>query len=290
MRLSVCIPTFNRPEKLRRSLGSLVGQIPKQVEIVVHDNSDNSHSESVVQEFDFPSLRYLRHERNIGLVGNWNSLVHDARGTYIKFLNDDDWLCDNAIVTFLNDLDRHKAVLYQYPATHMTTAGKIQKVDLQPRGEFDGEVLASMLVKWGAKLGAPSQMMFDRAIAQEVGAFGDRMSYALDLELWVKLLDHGGACLSDKNVIRLEAHDGQVARTFDLHSRISDQQSIMRNIAKLSNSSLTTDLNLALSRVVWHEFALALRDRRFLDGIRALRRSRLNFFGLASYLKWALAR
>lgn len=91
--VSVIIPTANRPQYLPRAVDSaLAGMDAKDIEVIVVPNGpDESWHESLRPYENNPSVRIIRIEeananiaRNAGLV--------EARGEFIRFLDDDDYL------------------------------------------------------------------------------------------------------------------------------------------------------------------------------------------------------
>ena len=47
--LSVCIPTYNRPEKLKENLEILLPQLDNSIELVIRDDSSNLKTKSVIE-------------------------------------------------------------------------------------------------------------------------------------------------------------------------------------------------------------------------------------------------
>lgn len=91
--VSVGIPTYNRPEGLRRTLGCIIQQTYKNLEIIVSDNcSSNPEVEKVVNEFIKKDLRirYFRQSENFGPGNNFNFLLENATGEYFMWAADDD--------------------------------------------------------------------------------------------------------------------------------------------------------------------------------------------------------
>ena len=94
-KVSILIPTYCRPELLREALISALHQ--KEVEdyeVIVLDNdpTPNLATEAVIRQHLCPRLTYYRNEKNIGMTGNWNRCIELARGEWISFLHDDDYL------------------------------------------------------------------------------------------------------------------------------------------------------------------------------------------------------
>jgi len=98
LKISVLIPTYNRPEYLREALKSIVDQSFKPYEVIVaDDNPDeeiNKKNFEVVNQFakDYPFIKYHKNERNLGPAGNYKNLFYLASGDLIHFLGDDDIL------------------------------------------------------------------------------------------------------------------------------------------------------------------------------------------------------
>ncbi|HUG83677.1 MAG TPA: glycosyltransferase family 2 protein, partial [Euzebya sp.] len=96
--LSVCIPTYNRPDMLERALRSVTdGPRPPagEVEIVVSDNSTDERSRhlstSLLGGWDGPT-QYVLNRPGVGAEPNFNRCLELATGTWVLILHDDDYL------------------------------------------------------------------------------------------------------------------------------------------------------------------------------------------------------
>lgn len=91
--VSVGIPTYNRPEGLRRTLECITKQTYKNLEIIVSDNcSQGSEVEAVVREFMTKDSRiqYFSQKENIGSFSNFMFVLEKAHGEYFTWAADDD--------------------------------------------------------------------------------------------------------------------------------------------------------------------------------------------------------
>ena len=73
-KVTIGIPTFRRPELLRRALDSVAQQDYQPLEVIVADNATEGHEvDAVIAAFRdrIDGLRYVRHETNIGAVDNF---------------------------------------------------------------------------------------------------------------------------------------------------------------------------------------------------------------------------
>ena len=107
--LTVAIPTYNRVEFLKRSLGSLLSQLEAGVEILISDNASTDGTEMFVKPFlsQYPMLNYIRNESNIGPDGNFLQCYRKANGKFVLLLGDDDVIVDGAIKRILNYIQSH---------------------------------------------------------------------------------------------------------------------------------------------------------------------------------------
>ncbi|MBM3982192.1 MAG: glycosyltransferase family 2 protein [Planctomycetes bacterium] len=96
--VTVGIPTYNRPDGLRRTLECIRGQTYPNLEILISDNCSTTPETRAValahQQAD-PRVKYHRQDANIGLEANFKYLLAQARGEYYFWAADDDeWTPD----------------------------------------------------------------------------------------------------------------------------------------------------------------------------------------------------
>jgi Glycosyl transferase family 2 len=87
--VSVIIPTYNRPDDLRRALSAVGAQTYPNIEAVVV-NDCGTPVDDVVG--GFPFARLIDHAVNRGTIPAWGTGMQHAKGDWIQFLPDDDTL------------------------------------------------------------------------------------------------------------------------------------------------------------------------------------------------------
>ena len=102
--VTIAIPTFNRALWLKECVLSALAQSYPRFEVLVSDNASTDETEDVLKNFADRRLRVVRQESNIGLLGNWNACLAEARGEYIVLVPDDDRIApkmlERCIATF----------------------------------------------------------------------------------------------------------------------------------------------------------------------------------------------
>ena len=134
--LSICISTYNRAEWLSVGLRNLERLIPSpnsDVEIFVCDNASTDRTPDVVKPYLSRSdFKYVRNEKNVGMLGNLRVTAHHARGQYIWILGDDDLALPGSIEKILSIIRfrRDLALIYlNYSYTRETDASVVKDID-----------------------------------------------------------------------------------------------------------------------------------------------------------------
>ena len=124
MKLSICIPTYNRATLLVNCLASIQeNDLEHDVQICISDNCSADETKQVVEHAskNIP-IKYERNKTNIGLARNIIKVVEMAEGDFIWMIGDDDLLMHDAVSEVLNLMDKHENVDYFYVNSfHLTT-------------------------------------------------------------------------------------------------------------------------------------------------------------------------
>ena len=116
--LSICIPTYNRANKLDRLLNSLHEEITnnkleKEIEICISDNASTDKTECIVREkLKNMDIKFNKNLENMGFDYNLDITARLATGKYIWFCGDDDEILPNSLDKLLNILKKEQAQIY----------------------------------------------------------------------------------------------------------------------------------------------------------------------------------
>jgi glycosyltransferase involved in cell wall biosynthesis len=115
IKISICIPSYNRPEVLIPLLDSVLSQDYDNYEIVICEDKSPKRAEIRLvvkgcQETHPSRIRYYENENNLGYDANLRNLIEKSTGEYCFFLGNDDLMCPGALKTVASALERHKNI------------------------------------------------------------------------------------------------------------------------------------------------------------------------------------
>ena len=87
---SVVIPSYNRKNFLKKSIDSVLNQNIRDYELIVVDDGSTDSSILLVADYRGKGLTYIR-TSNLGVSHARNTGIQNSRGSYIAFLDSDDW-------------------------------------------------------------------------------------------------------------------------------------------------------------------------------------------------------
>ena len=91
MKYSVVIPLYNKEHYIEKTVASVLRQTFRDYEIVIVNDGSTDRSLEVAQKFAGETIRIID-QPNQGVAVARNTGIHNARGTYIAFLDaDDEW-------------------------------------------------------------------------------------------------------------------------------------------------------------------------------------------------------
>lgn len=104
--VSVGLPVRNGAEVIEGALRSVLAQRHEDLELVISDNASTDGTEEICRSYarSDSRVRYHRQPEHIGGLANVVQVMHRARGTFLKWIGDDDWLAPSYLSRCLERL------------------------------------------------------------------------------------------------------------------------------------------------------------------------------------------
>jgi glycosyltransferase involved in cell wall biosynthesis len=114
-KISVCVPTYNRPDTLKVLIKTFLKQDYKNKELVISDDTPNNSIEKLVRSFRNKSIKYFHNEVALGFSKNFLASMERAKGDYILTIGDDDLLfTEKVLSTYVKKFRENPKVFYLY--------------------------------------------------------------------------------------------------------------------------------------------------------------------------------
>ena len=106
--ISIIIPIYNSEKYIKRCIDSIINQSYKNIEIILIDDGSTDNSRNICEKYSSIDSRFkILSKKNGGVSSARNVGVKNAKGEYIMFVDADDWLEKDAIITLYNTLKEH---------------------------------------------------------------------------------------------------------------------------------------------------------------------------------------
>lgn len=102
--VSVVLPVYNGAEQLESVTKSVLAQDHEHLELLICDNASTDGTEDAARAVAAADerVRYHRHPRNVGLLNNFIGGMRLARGEYLRWIGDSDWIAPDYLTRCLD--------------------------------------------------------------------------------------------------------------------------------------------------------------------------------------------
>jgi glycosyltransferase involved in cell wall biosynthesis len=209
--VSVVIPAYNASNFIAEAVESALSQTYAPVEVIIVDDGSTDDTVAVVdrRHADDARVRLFRQE-NAGPSAARNRGIREARGEFIQLLDSDEVLLPIKIEQSYRLFCEQPEIAAVYGHGLLVEADGVTPIVIEqpllPSGDvfcawFNGRMA-------GGNYSVTGSFMIRRSVLLEVGGFDETMSYAEDVDLWLKIAArYPFAALEERLVIgrRLES-------------------------------------------------------------------------------------
>lgn len=184
--VSVLLCTYNRPERLRQAIASVLAQTYRDFELIVINDGGDQSAENIVAQFNSTKIFYLYREHG----GHRTALNHGLRvahGKYISYLDDDDVYYPNHLATLVAAADANRWDFVwsrnRWVQGHWDDDRWIEDYDLTDK-EFN-IALKPDEIRRRAHI-PDNTILHRRSIVNELGLFWEEPQRGGEWEYWVR--------------------------------------------------------------------------------------------------------
>lgn len=187
--VTTVIPTYRRPQLLRRAINSALNQSRPDGIVAVFDDASGDETEAVAREFVDRDTRvtYHRHSTNLGLVGNFRFALERVATPYFSILSNDDMLLPRLYESALGALESHPEAAFA--ATQVIHVDDQERV-IRLRFPWHPGLYAPpdgllRLIEWGAP--AWAGIIFRSSVLAELGNLDPNTGTLVDYDFQIRI-------------------------------------------------------------------------------------------------------
>jgi len=230
-RISVITCTKNREKLLPECLKSVEKQSFRNIEHIFVDGMSTDETISIIEAYKERnadiSVKIIKREPK-GIADAFNVGVEAASGEIIHILNSDDYLYDNEVYKYLDEVFT-KDVRWLMGNKVNNIRGKITVKRIK---ESSLRLIMSMF-NWPSH---PNTFV-RRSVMKEYGKFNENLSLVMDYEYWLRMLKKEDPVIVDRNFAVFRMHSesasiGKISGYIDLISEVQKAKSIVKELYK----------------------------------------------------------
>jgi glycosyltransferase involved in cell wall biosynthesis len=180
-RVSICIPTYNRKNYLKKTLESVFAQTYKDYEVVIVDDGSTDGTDQMIKQNNY-SVRYFW-QKNQGVADARNKLLKLAEAEYITFIDSDDLLFPYAVEDLINLVEYNGSGVVAY-SSYVAIDERGKEIKRKPRKLPSGHIAADLFEYiYVHSCGT----MCKKKLFEEAGGFDISLPVCAEYALWLKL-------------------------------------------------------------------------------------------------------
>ncbi len=191
MLVSIIIPCYNQARFVHQAVASCFAQTYADVQVIVIDDGSTDDPRGALQEFFARENFIFLRQENRGVAHARNAGIAASKGTWLKFLDADDWLDTTIVQKQVDALRANPHLGFVYcDMVRVNERGKIiERGRLAERGvALDGDLFPLLLLDG---FFPPLTVLLPRQVLERVGEFDQTVAPCEDYDLWLRIAGHG---------------------------------------------------------------------------------------------------
>ena len=145
--VSIIVPVYNAEATISRCIESIINQEYRDFELLLIDDGSTDSSGTICVRYAAEDSRIrLIHKENTGVSETRNMALDLACGTYLQFLDSDDWITPNATRLFVEEAERYHCDMvisdfYRVVGKRVAQKGDIDDDCVLTQEEFSAHML-----------------------------------------------------------------------------------------------------------------------------------------------------
>ena len=137
--VTIIVPIYNAEKTLRRCVDSVLNQEYSDFELLLVNDGSQDSSGDICREYEKADSRiHLIDKPNTGVSDSRNMAISMARGTYLQFLDSDDWITPNATRLFVETAEKYHCDMV------ISDFYRVSGERVSPKGDIDEDCVLTL--------------------------------------------------------------------------------------------------------------------------------------------------
>ena len=227
MRISVLIPVYNGILYIAEAVDSVLAQNGLDWELVISDNGSTDGTRDYLCTLSDPRIRIYEQPVNLGIMGNLNFLLAQARAPIAKIMGHDDTLLNGSLECIARFMEEHPdcavSRCWALGDAHRYAKGGALEWEglLPPRLAPAASVLA--FATFGNLVGNICRAACRPRMVLQAGGFDQKYPSAGDYEAWQRVAGIYGICLQNEELVFERIHEMQDSNVLTQRNELDTQ-------------------------------------------------------------------
>jgi glycosyltransferase involved in cell wall biosynthesis len=274
--LTVAMPAYNTARYIKEAIASVLRQQEVDFELIVVDDGSEDSTTELVRTFDDRRLRLLRNDRRRGIGFCHNVIIRESRAPFIAHVDSDDVVCKaGAFAKLLRKIRSSERIgqvhCYHFPidAEGRVTrhafreASKRLRDFKKPNLDYRRHLLVHGTVNNHLR-------MYRKSVFEHIGMFNEEISYGVDYEMALRLVDKYDIALVPEFLYAVRKHGRNTSELRFRRIRFWWQRfSFCNRLLKTGEICFPREKQYSKNRLMLVGLLYVFRVPRLISGLRS---------------------
>lgn len=238
--VTVLMPVYNSERYVKQAIQSVLEQTCSDFELLVINDGSSDKSEQIILSFDDKRIRYIKNEKNLGLITTLNKGLDMSKGKFIARMDADD-------IALPMRLERQSACLLDNPNIGILGSAytEFNENGKRKTNQFlnNNDELKCILL-FNSCMGHPTVMFRTNLIRQQNLQYDINYKHAEDYELWVRAIQITKFSNYASSLLLYRLHDKQISKRQNVEQKASADKVRMKMLNYLNLNPTDNELKI----------------------------------------------